>query len=357
MRTLFFNSIFLFFLPLIAFGQTISNDSIQLDYNKIYSYCMQSNAKPIMSLLDVDTTKLSGKDKSFKLRFENRFKYNEDRSSLNDQPKTAVDSLVNIYKSYWRASLLNPEKEYDSLLVENLNSLFKYQSKTKADTLGLDSRIRNYVTSKGLYTNGFGRVGRLQTLLIWKTQKDSTYTFSVFKEKISAKVFFLEDFVSLGWNRYVSLDKSIGGWAKEDGLYCVKEAYNIENDRFKIHYLAHEGRHFEDYKIFPNLSGYDLEYRAKLTEISLAQETLYSIIKQFSTSANYDSDNPHPVANYVVIKNLSKRIFNSDFEKDISKWEAIDIAIINKTAYELLKENTKALHKEGTDVQYFIKTY
>lgn len=355
MKKLFHYSLLILLLPFWTIGQNASNDSIKLDYNKILSYCVQTNVKPVLSLLDVDTTKLSEKDKYFKLRFENRFKYNEDRGSLNGQQKTSVDSLINIYKSYWRASLLNPEQEYDSLLVENLNSLFKYQSKTKADTLGLDSRIRNYVTSKGYYTLGNGKVGRLQDLLIWKTEKDTIYTFSIYTEKISAKVIFLEDFVSLGWSRYVTFDKSIGGWAKDDGLYCVKESYDIESDGFKIHYLAHEGRHFEDYKIFPNLSGYDLEYRAKLTEISLAQETLYPLIKQFITSANYDSDNQHPVANYVVIKNLSKKIFNSEFEKDISKWEAIDVEVLNKAAYELLNENTAELHNEGDEVEFYIK--
>lgn len=355
MRAVFFFSLFLAFLPQKIFSQKATNDSIKLDYSKILSYCAQTTVKPVLKLLDVDTTKLSKEDRDFKLRFEDRFKYNKDYNSFNSQQETSVDSLVNIFKTYWRASLLNPEKKYDSLLVENLNSLFKYQGKTKADTLGLDSRIRNYVSSKGYYTLGHGKVGRLQDLLIWKTQKDTTYTFSIYTEKISAKVIFLEDFISLGWTRYATLNKSIGGWAKDDGLYCVKEAYDIESDDFQIHYLAHEGRHFEDYKIFPKLSGYDLEYRAKLTEISLAKETLFPLIKQFISSADYESDNQHPVANYVVIKELSKKIFNSEFESDMNKWESIEVTTLNYVAYELLKENTKALNIEGSDIEYYIK--
>ena len=42
-----------------------------------------------------------------------------------------------------------------------------------------------------------------------------------------------------------------------------------------ISYLAHESRHFEDYQLFPKLKSADLEYRAKLTELSMANETLY----------------------------------------------------------------------------------
>lgn len=355
MRKIFSYSIFLTFLPLWTFGQNISSDSIQLDYNKIYSYCMNSDVKPILDLIDVDTTKLTKKDIDFKLRFEDRFKYSKDRNSFNRQQKTSVDSLVNIFKTYWRSSLLNPDKVYDSILTANLNSFFSYKRTSKTDTLNLDSCIRSFVSSKGYYTNGFGKVGKLRDILIWKTQKDTTYTFSIYKEKISTKVIFLEDFITIGWSEYAALDKSIGGWAGDSALYCVKKAYDIKSDGFKIHYLAHEGRHFEDYKIFPKLSGYDLEYRAKLTEISLAQETLYPLIKRFISGANYDSNNQHPVANYVVIKNLSKKIFKSEFENDMTKWKAIDVAILNETAYTLLKENTKALHLEGPDIEKYIK--
>ena len=87
----------------------------------------------------------------------------------------------------------------------------------------------------------------------------------------------------------------------------------------------------------------------------MAQETIYSLIKQFINIANYDSDNQHPVANYVVIDNLSKKMFNSGFVNDITLWEAIDIETINHAAYELLKENTIALHNEGPTVENFIR--
>ena len=39
----------------------------------------------------------------------------------------------------------------------------------------------------------------------------------------------------------------------------------------------------------------------------------------------------------------------------MTKWKTIDVKTINNTAYELLKENTIALHIEGPDVENFIK--
>lgn len=355
MRNLFTSSIFLAFIHFGAFGQNASNDSIKLDYNEILSYCMQTNIKPVLSLIDVDTNKLSKKDIHYKKRFEDRFKYSKDKNSFNSQPKTSVDSLVNIFKIYWRASLLNPDQSYDSLLLEDLNLYFSHKYDIKAESLNLDSCITNFVSSQGYYSNGLGKVGRLQDLLIWKTQKDTTYSFSIYGEEIITEVVFLEDFVTIGWGEYATLDKSIGGWATDTALYCVKESYDIESDWFKIHYLAHEGRHFLDYKIFPNLSGYDLEYRAKLIELGLAQETIFPLLKQFIGSANFDSDDQHPVANYVVIKNLSEEIFNSEFENDIEKWKSLDIEIINEAAYALLVENTEELHNQGDDVENYIR--
>ena len=71
--------------------------------------------------------------------------------------------------------------------------------------------------------------------------------------------------------------------------------------------------------------------------------------------ANYDSDNQHPLACYFVIKELSKRIFDTEFVEDMALWETIDVETINNAAYKLLKENTIALHNEGPEVENFIK--
>lgn len=339
---------------LSVYSQTTTNDSIKLDYSKIDAYCVQTNIRPVLSLLDVDTNKLSEEDIAFKMKFENRFKYEQDRDIIIGQKLNSIDSLVAIFKTYWRSSLLDPNQDYDSLLRTDLRSFFGSNLISMNDTLNVDSCIQNLVSNEGYYAL-YGNIGRLKSILIWKTQTDSTYTFSIHNELISSPVVFLEDFITKGWIEYATINKSAGGWAEEDALYCVKDSYDLESDWFTIHYLVHEGRHFLDYKLFPNLSGYDLEYRAKLTELSVAQETLFPLIKSFISYANYDGVNQHPVANYFVIKELSKKIFSSPFEEDMALWETIDTETINKTAYELLQENTLALHNEGPDVENFIK--
>ena len=154
----------------------------------------------------------------------------------------------------------------------------------------------------------------------------------------------LRDFVTLGWDEYATIGKHIGGWATDEALYCVEKGYDTKSETFKISYLAHEGRHFKDFNLFPDIDNTNLEYRAKLTELSLAKETLYDLIEFFIDNANSESINPHPVANYSLIKNLSRVLFNSDFENDISKWKKITSEKLNKTAEELNK-STRILSK------------
>lgn len=90
----------------------------------------------------------------------------------------------------------------------------------------------------------------------------------------------MDEFVTLGWTEFATMDKyHPGGWATDDALNCVKKAYDVSSETFLISYLAHEGRHCSDYKHFPKLrNSADLEYRAKLTELSMADSTLLQLI-------------------------------------------------------------------------------
>lgn len=192
---------------------------------------------------------------------------------------------------------------------------------------------------------------------MWKSEKDTTYEFSIYAEKINVPVIFMNDFITLGWQEYATLGVSTpGGWTgHNDSLYCVRNLYDLNSEYFLVKFLCHEGRHFADSKLFPKLSSADLEYRAKLTELSLFKEKLYKTINMFIYNANYESDNPHSVANYCVIRDLSKVLFNVEFEKDTSKWGKISVKKINKSAYKLLRVNTSALEKQGAGVEKYIK--
>ena len=165
----------------------------------------------------------------------------------------------------------------------------------------------------------------------------------------------MDNFITLGWEEYATLGKHYpGGWTS-DAIYCVKRAYDLKSEDFLVSLLAHEGRHFADNKLFPKLTSADLEYRAKFTELSIAKKTIYQLIDFFIDNANYESDNGHNIADYCVIRDLSKELFNVEFEKDKVKWHKINVLTINKIAYKLLQKNTKELKVIGRNVEKLIK--
>lgn len=335
----------------------------QFSLEKIFGYALDGNMPAVLEAIKTDSSqKLSTKDSTIKIKFEDRFKYSNDKSNYLSSRKSPIDSLLMIYHNYWRLSLLDPSKKKDDLLKHDLvkflsakNRMPKKLSKRSSDD-DISEQLKKYVSNMGLYTTGYGNTGKLQDLLVWATEKDTTYNFEINGEKISARVFLMDNFVTLGWEEYATLDKlHPGGWATTEALYCVKKAYDLKSETFLISYLAHEGRHFSDYKLFPALTTADLEYRAKLTELSMAKETTFTLINFFIVNANYESDNGHQVANYCAIRDLSKIIFKTEFEKDLAKWKALDVESIHAAATKALTTNTADLKKAGKKVEKFIK--
>ena len=124
----------------------------------------------------------------------------------------------------------------------------------------------------------------------------------------------MEDFATLGWMEYATLGAHHpGGWTEEEGIYCVKKAYDVNSENFKISYLTHEARHFADKKLWPDLKSADLEYRAKLTELNLAQDTLLRFNCLFCQKceprkAKTVTKSPTIVLSGICPKNCSNRI-------------------------------------------------
>ena len=338
-----------------------AENSLEFNYTKIYSLCLDANVKSALSLVESSNIKtLSDKDAKFKAEIENRFKFDEDKSSYLEDKKSAISNLHILFHDYWRKSLLNNDKNYDKELADTLRDFFSFEFamlKSSISDDSLDVYFKKYVELKGLHSvGGISKVGRLYDLLIWKAQKDTAYTIQLHKERISVRVVLMDSFITLGWEEYATLGKYYpGGWSTKDALYCVKKAYNLNSEEFLISYLGHEGRHFEDLNAYPKLKSADLEYRAKLTELSLAKKTLYKLIADFIDNANYASENGHSVANYCVIRDLSRQLFHIEFEKDMNKWNKISVKDINKFAYKILQTNTKFLISKRANINKSIK--
>jgi hypothetical protein len=359
--------LFLFLLPSMIYAQTAGNDSIKIDYKKIYGFALNGNIKAALDLLPKETTqKISYKDKAFTANFKNRFAYDQDKSDYLPKEDTSINGLLNVYRNYWRSSLLNNSRRYDTALFLSLISyLQNVYTPSKAIDLkaggpaiasSVAKYLKEFIDLKGMHTTGFGRTGSYLDLLIWEKQVDTVYNLTLDGDPVAVHVIFMDDFISLGWEEYATLGRHYpGGWTTKEALYCVRKAYDLTSEEFNVGYLAHEGRHFADYILFPKLASPDLEYRAKLTQLSLEKENIYSTIEFFINSSNYESTNSHSIANFCVIRDLSKKLFKNDFEKDMAKWKLIPVKKIHKESKKLLQKNTKDLNKRGKDVDYFIK--
>lgn len=92
-----------------------------------------------------------------------------------------------------------------------------------------------------------------------------------------------------------------------------------------------------------------MEYRSKVIELMYCTEgTIYDLISEFVSGANKaNRENSHPYANYILIQNLSKLIFNSDFNSDINQWKKVSVDKINKAASSLYESSENILRKDN----------
>ncbi len=340
----------------------IEHPSSDLNYDQIYAYGVDANITPALDLLQQSSDKLSAKDQSFKERFLARFVEGESPESDEQIQHEQIQELLSIFQSYWRKSMLDTSQNFDGYLASQVGPFLKKNHPPvkdidiQRDSIGY--YLSDYVHSQGFFTTKkVGKTGRLVDLPIWQTQLDTIYTFELHKDQMRVPVAMMKDFISLGWIQYATLGRHYpGGWATKDTLFCVRQAYDLDSENFQISYLAHEGRHLDDYRHFPVLKSYDLEYRAKLTELSLADESLFGLISFFIHQSNQASKNPHQFANYCLIRDLSQQLFRKDFEENLELWHKIEKAKINKAALKLLKRNTRQLQKQGKDVETILKS-
>jgi hypothetical protein len=209
-------------------------------------------------------------------------------------------------------------------------------------------RVKSELEEDGLHVLG-GITRPYFDLMLWTFQESRTYECELTDTTQSVEVVFLGDFVVYGWSHFATFGRAYtGGWATKEKLFCLRDDYDLESEKFKVSYLQHEGRHFADYKIFPALEQIDLEYRGKLTELAFAETSLRSLIENFAASGALNPEAPHSYANACVIRDLSKALFGREIAggKDPA-WESVTNAQVHAAARKLLEENTERLKDAG----------
>lgn len=216
---------------------------------------------------------------------------------------------LTLYRDYWRVSATDPARREtaEHSLLEGLAALLGRPSPMSWDDI--EPLLAARLERDGLHSLQ-GQTGRLRELMIWAKVDDRTVAVELPEQTVSTRVFYLNDFVSLGWGAYLTCDRAVtGGWTKPDALYAVTPGYaSVEGENFRVSFLAHESQHFADLRRFPGLASWELEFRAKLVELALAVDTKDRILASFASNQSTDSSEPHSFANARVLAALRARL-------------------------------------------------
>lgn len=353
MKTVF--TLILISICMNSFSQSTNKNNPE--FKQFYNYALQADLVKALSHVEkYSESDLSEEQSKIKQKFLNRFKNNADEFSYNTKEQSVLD-LIEIYKKYWNEVLLKLAEPdiAEKKLQENVSDyLYKnYFANLNEDNQKVHDDFANYL-SMFLIDHGVksavGKTAGIYDLLLWAKDDHADYNVILPEGNVTVKVVFMNEVVTMGWEDYATLGRYYpGGWATEKELNCVGTAYDTTSENFKVSYLQHEGQHFSDYKVFPKLTGPDLEYRAKLVELTYAKESLYGLINFFIKNSNFDRNNPHAFGNFCVVRDISKKLFDGKTETDMEKWKTIPFEKINETAKELLIENTKLLKEAGAD--------
>ena len=104
-------------------------------------------------------------------------------------------------------------------------------------------------------------------------------------------------------------------------------------------FLGHEGQHFADKTRFKKLKDWELEYRAKLTELAQANVTRSKVLGKFITDQGDDPASPHSYANRQVLTDLVEELQLRPVPTSSHLWS---VAAVQAAAVELLCEDSAA---------------
>lgn len=249
-----------------------------------------------------------------------------------------VRDVLAAYQDYWWHALAAPRQRaaLDEQLLARLHSRMA-QAGIAHDRSGdfdaTETQLTAALGERGYHAQ-MGRTPPLRELMLWRTQGTREFDVALPEGEQRVKVELLDDFVALGWSAYGRCDHgSNGGWATAEKLFAIVPVYgDLEAEKFRVVFLGHEAQHYADQNRFPDLQSWELEYRAKLVELSMAESMSEKRLRGFMTAQSDDTDSPHTYANKRVVADLRKKL---DADPD-----AVPLVRLQSAARELLLEDS-----------------
>lgn len=284
-------------------------------------------------------------------RFGGRFLERDDGLDLSNVDAPVVREILELFQSYWRDALMQtaPLDQLEERLRSRLDGMLVARGYESAldDEDQLEDNLEALIGEEGYYAKS-GRTPPLLDLMVWTENEVATESVELTDGNYEVDVNYLDGFISYGWSNFAAFGMtSTGGWAQEDGLYCLCRHYDLDSERFKLSFLKHEARHFADFALYPELQPSDMEYRGKLTELAFSDEGTHGLVEYFHKAANRVENAPHPLANWYVIEGLSRQLLDGEPPQDPSSWKSIPKAEIRDAARRLLEEHDNVLASAG----------
>lgn len=308
---------------------------------KLFYLCVEGNV--LKTYENLKNAKDKSEEKSImEMRYYNRF-FKENPDYHFSHEDKWIEKVVNSYRHYF-VNVLTKKVEHtiaETRLLESLNQLLP-SDKKGPDMPTAEKNLKAIFNEKDYFFLG-GRVPPHYGPFIWKKTDKKMYHVEIVNTIEEVQVNFLDDFLMLSWLHFATFGEVYaGGWAEKDALYCILPNYHdkLDKDAFLVSYLKHEAQHYNDYKQFPKLTGADLEYRAKLTELYFYSN--YDFLEKLLVQA-VNIPNPHNYSAYVILKRMSKHFFNREEVKEIEKWQEINYEDIRGFSKVLFDEHTLML--------------
>jgi hypothetical protein len=266
-------------------------------------------ASAVKALADTPSASFAGDDADFRSCMMSRFGAGAQSPADVTVPDTWITMLAKNYIAYWQRALTKPD-ERDAAEQELRSATGKLLGHPVADDNAFDSaedEITTHAEKLGFHVL-LGRTAPLRELMLWKKTTVEQRQVNLPETQDSVTVNFLDDFVLRGWGYYATCGRrSAGGWATKQGLFAVVPAYkSIQDETFSVRFLAHESQHFADKQAFKNLESWELEYRAKLAELALADVSQASTVELICENRSASKDSPHGYADSRVVDDVTK---------------------------------------------------
>jgi hypothetical protein len=221
-----------------------------------------------------------------------------------------VAAVLLAYQRYWWQALKAPA-HLDELEWQLLNTLRKLLDATPSDAVDMDAigeLLESTIKGRGHHPLT-GRTPPLLEFMLWQSEQTQAYEVELPERRQSIKVVLMNGFVSFGWSSYALCGRGgTGGWSADDAVYAVASNYDLTSEKYRASLLAHEAQHFADKKMWPSMLPWELEYRAKLTELWAAQETQRDLVKKFTQQQSDNTNSPHTYANKRVLAALRRHL-------------------------------------------------